>query len=68
MTGDPTGIGIGIAQGATKTTMVLDEAAAVDLTMIGSIAPGRVVITMLLNIVTRYLPSNSILNLPRLRP
>jgi hypothetical protein len=40
----------------------------VDLTMIGSIAPGRVVITMLLNLVIRYLPSNSILNLPPLRP
>jgi hypothetical protein len=34
--------------------------------MIGSIATGRAVIIMLLKIVIRYLPSNSILNLLRL--
>ncbi len=68
MTDGPTGIGIGIAQSAMKTTMVLDEAAAVDLTVIGSIAAGRAVITMPLNKVIRCLPSNSIPNLQQLHP
>jgi hypothetical protein len=66
MTDDPIGIGIGIAQGAMKATMVKGEAAAADHTMIGSTAIGRAVITMFLNIIIRYLPSNSIRNLLRL--
>jgi hypothetical protein len=67
MSGGPTGIGIGIARGALRMTMVvLDEVVAADPTMIGSIAAGRVVITMLLKIVMRYLPSNSTLNPQRL--
>ena len=67
MTDGPTGIEIGIAQGAMKATTVMDEAAVVDLTMIGSTAVGRAVITMLLNLIIRYLPSNnSIRNLLRL--
>lgn len=66
MTGGPTGIGIGIAQGAMRMTMVLDEVVAVDPTMIGSIAAGKAVITMQLKIVIRYLLSNSIQNLLRL--
>lgn len=65
-TGGPTGIGIGIARGAMRMTMVLDEVVAADPTMIGSIAAGRVVTIMLLKIVIRYLPSNSILNPLRL--
>jgi hypothetical protein len=69
MTDGPTGIGIGIAQGAMKATMVMDEAAAADLTMIGSTAVGRAVIIMLLNLIIRYLPNNnSIRNLLRLHP
>ena len=69
MTDGPTGIGIGIAQGAMKETMAMDEAAAVDLTMIGSTAVGRVVTTMLPNLIIRYLPSNnSIRNLLQLHP
>jgi hypothetical protein len=68
MTDGPTGIGIGIVQGAMKATMVMDEAAAADLTMTGLTAAGRAVITMLLNLIIRYLPSNSIRNLLRLHP
>jgi len=68
MTDGPTGIGIGTAQGVMKAIMVMDEAAAADLTMIGSTAVGRAVITMLLNLIIRYLPSNSIRNLLRLHP
>lgn len=74
MIDDRTGIGIGIAQGVMKATIIMDEAAAADLTMIGSIAVGRAVITMLLNIllniIIRCLSSNSIRNLllPRLHP
>lgn len=66
MTDGPTGTGTGIAQGAMKATM--EEAAAADLTMIGSTAIGRAVITMLLNKIIRYLPSNSLRNLLRLHP
>ena len=66
MTGGPTGIGIGIAQGAMRMTMVLDEVVAVDPTMIGSIAAGKAVITIQLKLVIRYLLSNSMLNLLRL--
>ena len=64
MTDGPTGIRIVIDQGAMKATMVMDEAAAAVLTMIGSTAVGRAaVITML---IIRYLPSNnSIRNLLR---
>ena len=66
MTDGPIGIGTGIAQGAMKATM--DEAEAADLTMIGSTAVERAVITMLLNLIIRYLPSNnSTRNLLRLR-
>jgi hypothetical protein len=71
MTDGPTGIGIGIAQGAMMATTVMDEAAAADLTMIGSTAVGRAVITMLLNLIIRYLPlpsNNSMRNLLRLHP
>lgn len=63
MTDGPTGIGIGIAQGVTRMTMVLDGVVAADPTTIGSITAGRAVITTLLKIVIRYQPSNSILNL-----
>jgi hypothetical protein len=66
MTDGPTGIGIGIAQGVMRMTMVLDGVVAADPTMIGSIAAGRAVITMHLKIIIRYLPSNSILSLLRL--
>jgi hypothetical protein len=68
MTDGLTGIEIATAQGAMKATMVLDEAVAADLTMIGSRAVGRAVITMLLNKIIRYLPSNSIRNPLRLHP
>lgn len=68
MTGGPTGIGIGIARGAMRMTMVLDEVVAADPTMIGSIATERPVITMLLKIIIRYPPNNSILNLLWLHP
>jgi hypothetical protein len=69
MTDGPIGIGTGIAQGAMKATLVMDEAEAADLTMIGSIAAERAVITMLLNTTIRYLPSNnSTRNLLRLHP
>jgi hypothetical protein len=46
--------------------LALGEVVAADPTMIGSIATGKAVITMLLKIPIRYLPSNSILNLLRL--
>lgn len=74
MTGGRTGIGSGIAQGGMRRTMALalalGEVVAVDPTMIGSTATGRAatgraVITILLKIVIRYLPSNSTLSLLR---
>ena len=69
MTDGPTGIGTGIARGGMKATIVMDEVAAADLTMIDSTAVGRAVLTMLLNLIIRYLPSNnSIRNLLRLHP
>jgi len=69
MTDGPIGIGTGIAQGAMKANLVMDEAGAADLTMIGSTTVERAVITMLLNTIIRYLPSNnSTRNLLRLHP
>jgi hypothetical protein len=69
MTDGLTGIGIASAPGAMKAIMVLDEAVAADLTMIGSTVVGRAVTTPALNLITRYLPSNnSIRNPLRLHP
>lgn len=66
MSDGPTGIGIGIAQGVMRMTMVLDGVVAADPTMIDLIATGRAVITTHLKIIIQYLPSSSILSLLRL--
>jgi len=64
MTGGPTGIGIGIAQGVMRTTMVVpDEVVAADPTMTDLMVTGRAVTAIHLRLVMHYLPSRSIMSL-----
>jgi hypothetical protein len=67
MTDGLTGIGIGIAQGAMRMTMVPDEVVAVGPTMTGSMVIGKAVTTMHPKAVIRcLLSSSSILSLLQL--
>jgi hypothetical protein len=64
MTGDPTGIGIGIAQGVMRTTMVVPaEVVAAGLTVTDLMITGRAVTAIHLRLVMHYLPSSSIMSL-----
>lgn len=66
MTGSPTGIGIGIALGAMRMTMVLDEVAGVGPTTIDSMVTGKAVTAMPLKIIMQCPPSSNILSLRQL--
>jgi len=64
MTGGPTGIGIGIAQGVMRTTMVVPaEVVAADPTVTDLMVTGRAVTAIHLKLVMHYLPSRSIMSL-----
>jgi hypothetical protein len=64
MTGGPTGIGIGIAQGVMRTTMVVPAAVvAADPTMTDSMVTGRAVTSIHLRLVMHYPPSRGIMSL-----
>jgi len=64
-TGGPTGIGIGIAQGVMRMTIVPDpdEVVAADPTMTDLMVTGRAVTATHLKLVMHCLPSSSIMSL-----
>lgn len=67
MTGDPTGIGIGIAQGVMRTTMAVPgEVVAADPTVTDLMITERAVTAIHLRLVMHYLPSRSIMSLLQL--
>lgn len=66
MTGGPTGIGIGIARGVMRMTMVPDEVVAADpTTMIDLMATGKGVTAIHLKLVMHSRHSSSIMSLLR---